>query len=143
MTASSPASIRGSGPGKGPTLLGRVVRVVLAVGALILLAGCAEMFGPRPPPVTVPEVVAMAKAGVPAEQIVEKMRHSGTVYRLKASQLADLRHEGVPDAVINYMQETYLEAVRRDQEFRDWSYWTFRGGYWYGGYPFGWPPYWY
>ena len=70
------------------------------------------------------------------------MRRSGTVYRLKASQLAQLKEEGVPDSVIDYMQETYLDAVRNDQALEDWNRWTMEDdGFWYAGSPYGWPDY--
>ena len=61
---------------------------------------------PPKPPVTVPQIVLMSKEGVPADEIIEKMRESGTVYILQASQLAQLKEQGVPDAVIDYMQQT-------------------------------------
>jgi len=42
------------------------------------------------------------------------------------------------------MQQTYLEAVRRNQQLNDQRYWTPYGdGYLYGGYPFGWNSGWY
>ena len=36
-------------------------------------------------------------------------------------QLARLHDQGVADPVINYMQQTYLEAVRREQNLADWN----------------------
>ena len=36
-------------------------------------------------------------------------------------QLARLHDQGVADPMINYMQETYLEAVRREQNLADWN----------------------
>jgi hypothetical protein len=36
-------------------------------------------------------------------------------------QLARLHDKGVADPVFNYMQETYLEAVRREQNLADWN----------------------
>jgi hypothetical protein len=115
--------------------------VLLMVGAgLLLVEGCATLGGKRMPAVTVSQIVKMSKEGVPAQAIIKKMKESGTVYRLKADQLADLEQKGVPGPVINYMQDTYLNAVRRNQQFEDWNYW-WQGwdGYWYGGGPFGWP----
>jgi hypothetical protein len=88
-------------------------------------------------------VVAMSRAGQPADAILEKVRDSGTVYRLSASQLAKLHDDGVPDAVLDYMQETYLDSIRQRQELDDWQYWTGVGGYWYGGVPYGWPDDWF
>lgn len=112
--------------------------------ALIFLSGCATLGIVTPPPVTVADIVKMSKNNVPADEIIQKMRDSRTVYRLKASELAKLKEEGVPDAVINYMQQTYLNAVRRNQTLEDWSYWNSGpDGYWYGGGPYGWPDEWY
>lgn len=92
-----------------------------------------------PPPVTVPEIIKLSREGVPDYEIIDKMRKSGTVYRLKASQLAELHAQGVPDSVINYMQRTYLQAVRRRQELDDWDSWNNVDGWWYGGPYWGWP----
>ena len=96
--------------------------MVLAGSAL--LSGCAALgFGQSKPPITVSEVVQMSKENVPAETIVNKMRDSETVYRLNAAQLAQLHDQGVADLVLNYMQETYFGAVRREQDQADWSTW--------------------
>ena len=55
---------------------------------------------------------------------------------LTASHLVGLHEEGVPNVVLDYMQETYLAAVRRDQALEDWRHWAWAGdGYWYGGRP--------
>ncbi len=120
--------------------LGRLGRVVVA--ATLVLGGCASLGGGRPQPVTAGQVVAMSRAGEPVATIVERMRASGTVYRLSASQLASLHDQGVPDAVLDFMQGTYLTAVRQHQELEDWDQWTGVDGYWYGGLPYGWPDDW-
>lgn len=107
----------------------------------LVLAGCATVAAREP--VTVGQIVAMAQAGTPSTDIIAKIRDSDTVYRLKASQLAELERKGVPPDVINYMQKTYLEAVRRDQSVRDWNLWTLGDdGYWYGGCGYDWGPSW-
>ena len=94
--------------------------MVLAGGAL--LSGCAALgFDQSKQPVTVSEVVQMSQENTPAETIVDKMRDSRAVYRLNAAQLVQLHHQGVADLVLNYMQETYLNAVRREQDLADWS----------------------
>ena len=102
-------------------------------------SGCATWRRPPPQPVTVPEIVEMSKAGVPAGDIIAKIQASGTIYRLKASQLSQLEKDGVPAAVIDHMQQTYLDAVRRDGQYEEWRYWTLNHDYWYGGAPWGWP----
>jgi hypothetical protein len=87
-----------------------------------LLGGCATLgFEQNKRPVTVSEVVRMSEEGLPPETIVNKMRDSESVYRLSAAQLAQLHDQGVQDQVINYMQETYLNAVRREQDLANWS----------------------
>jgi hypothetical protein len=71
------------------------------------------------------------------------MLDSGTVYRLSAGASARLHEQGVADPVIDYMQRTYLNAVRREQRLRDWGYrYLGADGYRYGGRPFGWPHTW-
>ncbi|MEJ2575072.1 MAG: hypothetical protein P8164_16105 [Gammaproteobacteria bacterium] len=109
---------------------------------LLSMSGCATT-RTTPLPVTVSEVRQMVRAGVSTDEIIAKMRASRTVYRLNAAQLAHLKKEGVPDRIINYMQRTYLRAVRRHQAAADWRYWSLGpDGYWYGGGPYGWPDDW-
>lgn len=117
----------------------RQLTIMLLTAILLTLTGCASLTETSTPPVTVSDVIQMSDEGLPARQIIERMRQSGTVYRLNASQLANLEKRGVSGAVINYMQRTYLHAVRRNQALRDDSYWTLGDdGYWYGGIPYGW-----
>jgi len=112
--------------------------LTLAV-VLLLPAGCATTGNNKFKTVTVDEIVHMSKEKVPTDQIIRKIAESGTVYRLSASQLADLRQAGVSNEVINYMQQSYLDAVRREQRREDMRYWSpGPGGYWYGGVPYGW-----
>jgi hypothetical protein len=116
-----------------------VVAPLAIAAAALCLPGCALTAARRPAPLTVPRIVEMSKAGLPAGEIVRAIRESGTVYRLSASQLVDLAKEGVPSDVLDHMQETYLEAVRRDAAYQEWRYWTPYRDYWYGGAPFDWP----
>ena len=89
--------------------------LVMLAGAL--LCGCTGL-RPRPDPPTVEQVVQMSRDKTDAAQIVRRMHESDAVYRLSASQLAQLREQGVPDAVIDYMQNTWLDAVRRQEAER-------------------------
>jgi hypothetical protein len=94
----------------------------MALAGSALLSGCAALgVNQSEQPVMVSEVIRMSKENVPAEIIVNKMRDSRAVYRLNAAQLAQLHDQGVSDPVLNYMQETYLSAVRREQDRADWS----------------------
>jgi hypothetical protein len=101
---------------------------MLLLGAFFSLAGssgCAkDGFFRGSSDLTVSEVVEMSQAGVPAREIIDRMVASGTVYRLDAAQLVRLHDQGVPDAVLNYMQETHLEDVRVRQRLEDMSLWS-------------------
>jgi len=111
---------------------------------LLYSGGCASLsgdpMGPPPDPVTVKEILEMTKAGIPPQIIIDKMKQSRTVYRIKASQLVQLKEMGVPDEVINYMQQTYIDAARQDQAYDDWNNFSLADdGFWYGGPYFGGP----
>ena len=101
----------------------RLDDLVLLAGAVLMLGACA-LLRHRPAPVTVGQVVRMSKAGARVDEIVARMRASGTVYRLSASHLAHLHDEGVSDAVLDYMQRTYLRAIRRNQFLADADRWA-------------------
>lgn len=115
----------------------RIRNLAGALTACVVLTGCAALRGPDP--VTVGEILDMTRAGVPAPEIVDDIQRSGTVYRLSASELADLRQQGVADPVIDEMQRSYLDAVAQDRAFEDWGPYSMGpDGFWYGGYPYGW-----
>jgi hypothetical protein len=84
-----------------------------------LLSGCAAL--KRPDPVTVGQVIRMSEEGTPSETILQMMRDSGTIYALSAAQLAQLHDLGVADPVLDYMQQTYIAAERRQQSRADWD----------------------
>ena len=106
---------------------------------VLLVAGCSTTFETAMQPVKVSQIVKMSRDGDTAKQINGVIDASGTVYRLKASQLAELQKKGVPPAVIDHMQQTYIDAVRRDQRAADWNHWVLdEDGYWYGGCPVHW-----
>lgn len=117
------------------------VLCLLIAGWLILTGGCATVPDERPAPVSVQEIIDMSKSGMPPDQIIQEISESQTVYRLQASQLAELENKGVSPAVIDYMQQTYLDSVSNNSDLQDFDYWTQEeDGYWYGGMPYGWDP---
>ena len=98
----------------------RSLSMALAGGAL--LNGCAALgTDSAKAPVTISEVIQMGKENVPADTIVNRMRESKAVYRLNATGLVRLHDQGVSDPVLDYMQQTYLDAVRREQVQADWN----------------------
>jgi len=94
--------------------------MALAGGAL--LNGCATLGTDSvKAPVTISEVIQMGKENVPADTVVNRMGESNAVYRLNATGLVRLHDQGVSDPVLNYMQQNYLDAVRREQVQADWN----------------------
>ncbi len=116
----------------------RLLVVGLMVAAVCFVAACQSLRQPRPPPVTVSQIVEMTKAGVTPQQIIDQIRASETVYKMPASELIKLKEQGVSDDVINYMQQTYLESVR--DEHPPHYYYNYPPYYGYG-YGYGWPYY--
>ena len=118
----------------------RLLFLLVISGGFLLVQSCVVYQGYSVPPVTVSEIVQMSKDSIPSKEIIAKIQKSHTAYRLKADQLIELKKEGVSSAVINYMEETHLEAVRQNQQLEDLNYWwPGWDGYWYGGPAFGWP----
>jgi hypothetical protein len=92
----------------------KAIRVILCGAAFVVsAAGCANV--PAMRPVTVDQVIAMSRSGSDASTIIARMQDAGGVYRLSGSQLAALKADGVPDPVLDYMQQTYLRAERERQ----------------------------
>jgi hypothetical protein len=85
--------------------------------AVVLLSGCASLH--RPPPPSLEQVVEMGRAGTPPEEIVRRLEESRAVYPLSGSQIARLHEQGVPDAVLDYMQDAYVGHLRRQE--RAWQ----------------------
>ena len=85
--------------------------LVVAITSALLVASCAT----TPNPVTVSEVVAMSKEGTDASVIIARMRETRSVYRLPGSAFGDLKDQGVPGPVLDYMLQTYLRAERERQ----------------------------
>ena len=107
-------------------IIGRKSTALALLICATLLSGCSTLGFKRPDPVTISQVIQMNKDGVPTDSIIKTMRDSDAVYRLTASQLAELHDMGLPDPVLNYMQQTYIEAERRQQSLEDWD----RDGLW-------------
>ena len=101
--------------------------------ALLFFAGCATFknaFHPLPP-VTYDEIIRLTQDKVAPETIINKIRDSGTVFRLNSNEVMDLRQHNVDQKVVDYMLDTYTEAVRQQQELDDWNRWWFYEGHYY------------
>lgn len=73
-------------------------------------------------------IVALARQGTGAEEIIERIRASASRYRLGAARIVELAREGVPLAVLEYLvaaerrqvfDDMAADANRREQACRD------------------------
>jgi hypothetical protein len=97
----------------------RARSLITAAAAAILLAGCATS------PVrqySNEEIVALAKEGKTGLQIIDALRAGRAVYDKPASELVTLAKAGVPPEVLDYMQQTHLDEIRRDERWRAYPY---------------------
>lgn len=90
---------------------------IVSTVSLLVLAACASI-----PPVTVDEALAMAKNGSSPDRIIEAMKTSRAHYNLTASDIVRLHESGLPTPVLDYMQQTQLEAVADAERQREWMF---------------------
>jgi hypothetical protein len=58
----------------------------------------------------------MHQSGESADKIVARIRDSGdTVYHLTNQDIVRLSHAGVPDKVIDFLRQTEIDEVRRQE----------------------------
>lgn len=98
----------------------------LLIVAALLDSGCAGV--QRRPPPTLEQVIQMSREGVSAESIVGQLEETRAVYALSGSQLARLHDEGVPDLVLDYLLQAYVNRVRRQERM------YYEDRMWMGGY---------
>jgi hypothetical protein len=91
----------------------------------------AELEARLPQPMaTLPleQVLALARQGLGAEELIGRIKDSGSRYRLSATQIVDLAGQGVPPAVLDHMVEAErrhifddmaADANQRDQACRE------------------------
>lgn len=118
----------------------KTYKSIILTSAVAVLTGCAA-FKERPP---IPQegIIAMVKAGTAPGDVIQKLRASGTVYELTATELVELSKKGVPDSVLNYMQSTQIQAVRQEEARRNFYYPSPYPYYWYDR-RHGYSPWWY
>lgn len=98
------------------------------------LAGCAVI--ERPAPLAQQEIVALARSGRPAAEIVEELRRTRTVHSLAASDILRLAEAGVPREALDYLQSAQLEEITWHAR----SPWACCAPLYRGSAPCPWPP---
>ncbi len=97
---------------------------------LAILAGCAttprqeplverispeelERIMPKPVPnLALDEIIKLSKQGIPAEQIIDKIKASNSRYELTPSQSVELSKQGVDTKVLDYIYASREQALR-------------------------------
>lgn len=93
-----------------------------ALVCLSLTAGCAGL--DRRPPPTLEHIVQMSRDGRTADEIVRELQDTRAVYPLTGTQIIGLHRDGVPDAVLDYLQNAYVESIRWEARMRyESSFW--------------------
>jgi hypothetical protein len=114
------------------------VRLFLIITGISVLQSCVVYNPSDRKDIPLSDIVQMSKDGRSSKDIIREIRNSHTIYALRANQIAKLSNEGVPDSVLNYMEKTHIDAVRRYQRMSD-SYYGWGGYGYYGGFGFGYP----
>ena len=96
-------------------------------------------------PLSLAQVVEMARANTPANVIVQSLRDSRATYSISVAEAGDLAAKGVPDEVIEYLRRGDLRPVLAYPPPRYGPYYPvpaygyapryFYPGWVYGGYP--------
>ncbi len=105
-------------------------RLISGVSLLIMLSGCAttqpqtpqiqrisaeelERIMPQPlPNLSLSELVVLSNSGLSADEIIEKIKASGSRYDLSPSQALQLSKEGVDSKVLDYIHASREQALR-------------------------------
>jgi hypothetical protein len=85
-------------------------RLTLAFIALLSLSGCATFYTPRTP-LPIADVVKLSESKASPAQVIQRIRASGTTYALRGSDFAKLKALGVPDPVLDYMQQGFVDDL--------------------------------
>jgi len=114
--------------------------IAFTVLSSVMLTSCATLNEPERLPMTLEQVVSLAKDGKDAQAIIGEIQVSRTLFDITASQYAKLSRDGVPDAVIDFMQNGQLKmAERQGRREGQQDAWFLGRGYW--GYGFStWAP---
>jgi hypothetical protein len=89
------------------------MRASLSVASLFLfiaLSACAALYTPRQP-MPIDEVVRLSKSNTLPQEIIARIRSAGTAYALRGSDFAKLKAAGVPDPVLDYLQQSFVDDM--------------------------------
>ena len=88
-----------------PTRSDRLLPALLLT-CVVALAACA-----KPQPVPIDRVIESARSGESANRMIETLKSSKTTYALRGSDFGKLRDAGVPDDVLDHVQQQFIDDV--------------------------------
>jgi hypothetical protein len=121
-----------------PTVRRLPVSLLRSLALAALLGSCTYEIR-QPEPVTTEQIIQMTQEGKPPEFIIERIRSSGTVYRMTAKDVVELDQKGVDRKVIDEMLDTERRAIER-RAYHDYYwhsypyYYPYPGPFYYHGY---------
>jgi hypothetical protein len=85
-------------------------QLTAALTLLPALASCAALYTPRHPmPIT--EAINFCKSGGPSEQVIDRIKASGTTYALRGSDFGKLKALGCADPVLDFLQQSFVDDL--------------------------------
>ena len=93
------------------------LRPSIAFIVLLALSSCGTLSAQRKP-MPIDEVVSLSKSATPPPLIVQRIRESRTTYALRGADFAKLKADGVPDPVLDYLQQSFVDDL--DLQTRYW-----------------------
>jgi hypothetical protein len=84
---------------------------LVALVCLASLGACASL-QPRPPK-PIAEVISLSKSGNSPEIVISRVRESKTTYALRGSDFPRLAQLGLPDPVLDELQQSFVNDVDR------------------------------
>ena len=83
----------------------------------LVLSGCATFDSPHKS-MPISEVVKLSKSGAESPLVIQRIRDSRTTYALRGSDFSKLKANGVPDPVLDYLQQSFVDDL--DLSTRYW-----------------------
>jgi hypothetical protein len=86
------------------------IRLLVPLLLLCALGACTALYTPRPP-LPIADVVQLGKSNATPDQIIQHIRQSGTAYALRGSDFYKLRDAGIPEPVLDYLQQAFVDDL--------------------------------
>ena len=92
-------------------------RLIVLVFSIALSTGGCAGFDPGPPQLTRADIERLSQSGDSPASIVDRLKKTGTVLWMSASDILELRQAGVAPLVLDYLQAAQLAETRRRSQF--------------------------